>query len=63
MSTMEAQPLSLQKNGCLYSSTVIHEFLHALGFNHEQSRPDRKNHINIYYENIESGKNTYNIYV
>ncbi|GAA6220350.1 meprin A subunit beta-like isoform X1 [Lates japonicus] len=40
---------------CDEISTVEHEFLHALGFYHEQSRPDRDDHVTIAFENILSG--------
>ncbi|KAF7656245.1 hypothetical protein LDENG_00044660 [Lucifuga dentata] len=43
------------QTGCLYHSTVQHELLHALGFNHEQCRSDRDQHIRVLWENIESG--------
>ncbi|KAM9422014.1 uncharacterized protein ACWYII_019917 [Salvelinus alpinus] len=46
------QTVSLAHQGCLYHSTVQHELLHALGFNHEQTRSDLDNHIHVYWENI-----------
>ncbi|GFY69513.1 astacin-like metalloprotease toxin 1 [Trichonephila inaurata madagascariensis] len=42
-------------NGCLYVGTAIHEFGHALGFYHEQSRSDRDDYLIIYLENVLSG--------
>ncbi|XP_070686496.1 high choriolytic enzyme 1-like [Pempheris klunzingeri] len=50
-----SQTLSLDRQGCIYHSTVQHELLHALGFNHEQCRSDRDRHIRILWENIQSG--------
>lgn len=35
---------------------IIHEILHALGFYHQQSSPDRDNHVEIIWKNIKSGK-------
>ena len=35
--------------------TVIHEMLHAAGFWHEQSRPDRNENVRIHWQNILSG--------
>ncbi|KAJ0056443.1 hypothetical protein NL108_008044 [Boleophthalmus pectinirostris] len=49
------QVLSLDRNGCIYHNTVQHELLHALGFNHEQTRSDRDNYIRVLLENVISG--------
>ncbi|KAL2093943.1 hypothetical protein ACEWY4_011255 [Coilia grayii] len=49
------QTVSLSRQGCVYHNTVQHELLHALGFNHEQTRSDRDNHIRVLLENVISG--------
>jgi len=41
-------------SGC-GTGSIVHEICHALGVFHEQSRPDRGNHIIINWGNIESG--------
>jgi len=42
-------------NGCIKTSIVVHEFLHALGYYHEQSRIDRDSYLKIYMENVRAG--------
>lgn len=46
-------------HGCLYQRTIIHEFVHALGYFHEQSRPDRDQYVEVITANIDPD-NAYN---
>ncbi|KAM7320014.1 hypothetical protein ACRRTK_020457 [Alexandromys fortis] len=49
------QELSIGEN-CDRIATVQHEFLHALGFLHEQSRSDRDDYVTIVWDRILSGR-------
>ncbi|XP_010766645.1 low choriolytic enzyme isoform X2 [Notothenia coriiceps] len=46
------QTVSLQSPDCLRVGVISHEFMHALGFVHEQSRLDRDNYVTIMWPNI-----------
>uniref|UniRef100_A0A3Q1HYM6 Metalloendopeptidase n=1 Tax=Anabas testudineus TaxID=64144 RepID=A0A3Q1HYM6_ANATE len=55
---------TLHRTNCDRIATIEHEFLHALGFWHEQSRADRDDYVKIMWDYISEGKehnfNTYN---
>ncbi|KAG9260968.1 low choriolytic enzyme [Astyanax mexicanus] len=50
------QIVSLNRNGCVFFGVVQHELLHALGFNHEQTRSDRDQHVRILFQNVIRGQ-------
>ncbi|KAI2806837.1 hypothetical protein BLOT_008796 [Blomia tropicalis] len=41
-------------DGCYGIETVTHELMHSVGFIHEQSRPDRDEHVEIVWDNIKN---------
>ena len=41
--------------GCARMATIMHEFTHALGLKHTQSRPDRDDYVTIMWDNISEG--------
>ena len=42
-------------DGCYRNNTILHENLHALGFDHMQSRPDRDKYITINWSKVFKG--------
>ncbi|KAB1261381.1 Meprin A subunit alpha [Camelus dromedarius] len=49
--------------GCDYKAIIEHEILHALGFYHEQSRTDRDDYVNIWWDEILPGyQHNFNTY-
>lgn len=49
-----AQHLNLS-TGCFSKFTVTHELIHAIGFDHEQSRKDRDKFIEVDFDNVLNG--------
>jgi len=50
------QAINLEIPSCLSKDTIFHEVFHALGKVHEQSRPDRDEHVQILVDNIVAGQ-------
>lgn len=50
-----SQRMSLVDSCVTRHGTIMHEFLHAYGFYHEQSRTDRDDYVYVNYDNIQPG--------
>lgn len=46
------QLISLKRKGCMSRGTIIHELIHALGYDHMQNHYDRDNYVYILWNNI-----------
>ena len=47
------QFINLKEYGCTDFAVILHEIGHAIGFWHEQSRPDRDNYVRINWDNMD----------
>lgn len=56
------QIINLQDPGCVTKGIIMHENIHAMGFHHEQVRPDRNNYITVYPNEIVDGSKFYFLY-
>lgn len=41
---------------CIEYATIIHEFMHVIGFIHEHQREDRDSFVTILFKNVIKGK-------
>lgn len=59
---LNLQPYNLE-SGCFRLYTVVHEFLHAVGFYHMQSATERDEYVRIEFDKIQPGTaNNFNTY-
>lgn len=59
---LNLQPYNLEV-GCFRLYTVVHEFLHAIGFYHMQSATERDEYVRIEFDKIQQGTaNNFNTY-
>jgi len=57
---MKGQTVNLGK-GCKSTDTALHEFGHAIGLNHEQTRPDRDDHVWVRLDHMDEAKQSNSI--
>jgi len=55
ISSWNSQQLNLQSPGCDSMGIALHEFLHALGQVHEQSRSDRADYVTVNLDKVMTG--------
>lgn len=46
------QELSMDTNGCLWDGIAVHEYIHALGYDHMHNAIDRDNFVQIFLQNV-----------
>ncbi|XP_055340321.1 uncharacterized protein LOC129589550 [Paramacrobiotus metropolitanus] len=47
-----ARPIHLTSTSCINTGRIQHELMHALGFRHEQQRPDRDQYVDVRSGNV-----------
>jgi hypothetical protein len=61
--TLNLQNTYALESGCFRLYTIVHEFLHALGFYHMQSATERDDYVRIVWKNIQPGaEHNFNTY-
>lgn len=50
------QVVNLQNPGCMHHGVIVHEFMHAVGFYHQQSAANRDEWVTINWKNIKPGE-------
>ncbi|CRK96002.1 CLUMA_CG009442, isoform A [Clunio marinus] len=51
---LRLQPYGIEK-GCFKLFTIVHEFIHSLGFHHMHNAYDRDDYVKIQWENVKEG--------
>lgn len=51
---MNLQPYALEV-GCFRLYTIVHEFIHAIGFFHQQAATERDEYVKIVFDKIQDG--------
>lgn len=46
------QYLQFNRPNCLWKGTIIHEFIHSLGFQHMHNHADRDKFLNVNFDNV-----------
>lgn len=46
------QEMSMSRNGCIWDGVMIHEAIHALGYDHMHNHIERDQFVQIFWDNI-----------
>ena len=56
-----AQQVFISEGYCADQGGILHELGHAIGLNHEQSRPDRDEYVTIHLENLANNDDAWRV--